>query len=212
MNRALSHPARASLPLMMLLLALSTALSFTTIAHEGEDHGTPVAVATAETNGLFLSSSDSGSLFEAILKYHPFNPGEGVEVMVYLLSLEANRPISNATVSASLSEGSQSATVIFVPKPGGPVGAYQATVTPKTAAPMSWLFDVTADGNADLIAITGFQARSPESSAGVESIPHTSPPSSKTPWPVLGIGAIGVLALVAAFIAGRLTARKAVSV
>lgn len=210
-RRCSAHSCRATQKLGVMLLALGAALPFAAFAHEGEDHGAPASPMTPAPGETRLAASGSGALFEAILKYRPFGPGEPVEVVAYLLSLETNRPVSHATVSASLSEGDQSATVAFAPKPGGPVGAYHAVVTPKTAAPMSWLFDVTADGNSDLIAITGFRARSPESGPGVEGVARAGQSSAATPQSVLGMGVIGALGLVVAFIAGRLTARKAVS-
>lgn len=202
-------PHRAILLLAALLLALGAALPVPVPAHEGEDHGAPQPVTVAAPGETLLAASGGGSVFEAVLKYRPFVPGETVAVTLYLVSAETNRPLVDADVSASLSEGDRSTTVAFAPKPGGPVGAYNATVTAETAAPMSWLFDVTAGGDSDLIGVTNFQASSPEPASPVgESAPHRD--GKALPRLAMGVAA-GALLLVAAFAAGRATARKRVS-
>jgi hypothetical protein len=198
---------RATLPFAVLLLVFSAGLSFPAFAHEGEDHGAPQPVTVAASGETLLAASGSGSLFEAVLKYRPFTPGETVAVTLYLVSAETNRPLADAAISASLSEGDRSTAIAFAPKSGGPVGAYSATLTPATAEPMSWLFDVTAGSDSDLIGITGFQAsRLPHSDSTVGKI------SSHGRWEVspqhlAALAGGGVLLLVAAFAAGRLTAR-----
>jgi hypothetical protein len=180
-------------------------------AHEGEDHGAPVAVSVVGSGEMLLATSGGGAVFEAVLKYPPFAPGETVTVNLYLVSIDSNRPIVDATVNASLSEGDQSTAVAFSPKPGGPVGAYSATVAPKSAAPMSWLFDITAGSESDLIGVTGFQASTPLAgmAAGQATAPHQSPPLPRA----LALWAgVGVLMLGIAFAAGRATAPKRASV
>ena len=207
MNRCLAH--RATLPFAVLLLVFSAGLSFPTFAHEGEDHGAPQPVTVAASGETLLAASGSGSLFEAVLKYRPFAPGETVAVTLYLISAETNRPLADATVGATLSEGDRSTTVAFAPKPGGPVGAYGATVTAETAAPMSWLLDVTAGTESDLIGVTHFQARSLQPDPALnKSAPHRKGTVSLPPTVLLSVGA---LLLIAAFAAGRATARKGVS-
>lgn len=202
-------PHRAILWLAVLLLALGAALPVPAPAHEGEDHGAPEPVTVAASGETLLAASGSGSLFEAVLKHRPFAPGETVAVTLYLVSAETNRPIADAAISASLSEGDRSTAVAFAPKSGGPVGAYSATVTAETAAPMSWLLDVTAGSDSDLIGIAGFQASRPEpASPAGESAPRRD---GKT---FLGLAmwvAGGALSLTIAFVAGRATARKRVS-
>ncbi len=205
MNRCLTH--RATVLFAALLFAFGTALPFPIPAHEGEDHGTPEPVTVAASGETLLAVDGVGSRFEAVLKHRPFAPGETVAVTLYLISAATNRPIADAAISASLSEGDRSAAVAFAPKSGGPVGAYSATLTPATAEPMSWLFEVTAGSDSDLIGITGFQAsRLPHSDSTVGKI------SSHGRWEVsprhlAALAGGGVLLLVAAFAAGRLTAR-----
>jgi len=203
-NRCLAH--RAVPLLAALLLSLGVALPLPTAAHEGEDHGSPEPVAIAASGETLLAIGGVGSLFEAVLKYRPFVRGDAVAVTLYLVSAETNRPIADATVGATLSEGDRSVAVAFAPKLGGPVGAYSATVTAETAEPMSWLFEVAAGSDSDLIGITGFQtSRLPHSDSTVGKI------SSYGRWGVsprhLAALAGGALLLVAAFAAGRLTAR-----
>ena len=203
-------PHRTILWLAVLLLALGAALPFPISAHEGEDHGAPEPVTVAASGETLLAASGSGSLFEAVLKYRPFVRGETVAVTLYLVSAETNRPLADATVSATLSEGDRSTAVAFAPKPGGPVGAHSATVTAATAAPMSWLFDVTAGTESDLIGVTGFQASSLQS----DPAPYkkTSPLREWTVLPPLTVLLpVAALLLVAAFAAGRLTARRRAS-
>ena len=207
-NRCLTH--RATLLLAALLLAFSAALPFPAFAHEGEDHGAPQPVTVAAPGETLLAASGGGSVFEAVLKYRPFVPGETVAVTLYLVSAETNRPLADATVNATLSEGDRSTAVAFAPKPGGPVGAHSATVTAATAAPMSWLFDVTAGTESDLIGVTGFQASSLQS----DPAPYkkTSPLREWTVLPPLTVLLpVAALLLVAAFAAGRLTARRRAS-
>ena len=206
-NRCLTH--RATLLLAALLLAFSAALTFPAFAHEGEDHGAPQPVTVAAPGEKLLVASGGGSVFEAVLKYRPFVRGETVAVTLYLVSAETNRPLADATVNATLSEGDRSTAVAFAPKPGGPFGAYSATVTAETAAPMSWLFDVTAGAERGLICVTGFPARPPgPASPGRESAPHRD--GKALPWLAMWV-AIGALSLTIAFVAGRATARKRVS-
>jgi hypothetical protein len=153
-----------------------------------------------------LAVSGNGSLFDAVLKYRPFASGETVALTLYLVSAETNRPMANATVSASLSEGDRSLAVPFTPKPGGPVGAYSATLTPPTTAPMSWLFEVTADGESDLIGVTGFQSRPLKAHPAVG---ETSLQGNEIAPPQRAmLIAVGALLLVGAFVMGRMTARK----
>lgn len=202
-NRCLTH--RATVLLAALLFAFAAALAFPVPAHEGEDHGAPEPVTVAAPGETLLAASGSGSLFEAVLKYRPFVRGETVAVTLYLVSAETNRPLADATVNATLSEGDRSTAVAFAPKPGGPVGAYSATLAPATAAPMSWLFEVTADGESDLIGVTGFQARPPKAHPAVGETALQGDGIAPPRWAVLI--AIGALLLVVAFAAGRLTAR-----
>lgn len=205
-TQCLTH--RATVLLAALLFAFAAALPFPIPAHEGEDHSTPEPVRVSVPGETRLAVSGNGSLFDAILKYRPFASGETVALTLYLVSAETNRPLTNAMVSASLSEGDQTLTVPFTPKSGGPVGAYSATLTPPTAAPMSWLFEVTADGESDLIGVTGFQARPPKAHPAVSETSlqgdGIAPPRRAV------LIAIGALLLVVAFAAGRMTARKEV--
>ncbi len=203
-------PHRAILWLAVMLLALGAAWPVPVPAHEGEDHGAPGSVTVAAPGETLLAASGSGSLFEAILKYRPFVRGETVAVTLYLVSAETNRPLADADVSATLSEGDRSTAVAFATKPGGPVGAYSATVTAATAAPMSWLFDVTAGAESDLIGVTGFQASSLQSDPAPNK--KTSPLREGAVLPPLTVlMPVGALLLIAAFAAGRATARKGVS-
>lgn len=204
MNPCLSLTCKAA-----LLLTLSAGWSFPALAHEGEDHSTPEPVTVAASGETLLAVDGNGSLFEAILKYRPFASGETVALTLYLVSAETNRPMAEAAISASLSEGDQTLTVPFTPKPGGPVGAYSATLTPPTAAPMSWLFEVIADGESDLIGITGFQARPPKAHPAVGETALQGNGIAPPRWALLTAG--GVLLLIVAFVAGRLTARKEVA-
>lgn len=200
-------PWRAPALLAALLMTLSAMLPLPVPGHQGEDHGAPEPVVTSPAAGeSLLAVSGSGALFDAILKYRPFAQGETAAVTLYLVSGETNRPVAEATVSASLSEGLRSLTVAFTPRSGGPVGAYSASITPTTDAPMSWLFEVTAEDGFDLIGVTGFQARLLQADpAGGAASPQADwmGPSRRA-----GLAAAGVLLLAAAFAAGRMGARK----
>ena len=207
MNR---HPTHRAAPwLAAMLFVFGTVPLFPVLAHEGEDHGASGPVEVAIPGETLLAMSGGGALFEAVLKHRPFASGDPVAVTFYLVSLETNRPVADATVSANLSEGDRSTSVAFAPKPGGPVGAYSATVTPTTAAPMSWLFDVTTGGETDLIGLTGFQASPPTSNPAVGD-PSLRRDGTASLRPA-ALAAIGVPLLIAAFVVGRMTARKGVA-
>ena len=178
-------------------------------AHEGEDHGTPEPFVAAPGEAI-LAATGGGAAFDAVLKYKPFAKGEQVSLTLYLVSLETNRPVGDAAVSASLSEGDKSTTVAFQPKVGGPVGAYSATVTPESDATMSWLFDMTAGSDSELIAIGGFRAvdKAPGKDVG-DALPRAH---ESNPPRMAILVSLGSLLAVGAFAAGRFTARKGVSV
>lgn len=209
-NRCLTHSRRATPWLAALLLAFGVALPLPAPAHEGEDHSASQPVTVSAPGETLVAASSSGALFEAVLKYRPFVQGQSVDVTLYLVSVETNRPMAGATVSASLSEGDRSTNIAFAPQPGGPVGAYSATLTPATAAPMSWLFDVTAGGDSDLIGVTGFRASPLQADPALnqKTTPHRE---GTAPLPLTALLPVGALLLVAAFAAGRATARKGVS-
>lgn len=192
---------------LALALVTSLALVGALDAHEGEDHGTPEPVAAMPGEAL-LAATGSGAAFDAVLKYRPFAKGEQVSLTMYLVSSESNRPVGDATVSGSLSEGDKNTTIAFQPKAGGPAGTYSATVTPGTDAAMSWLLDVTAGSESDLIAVTGFKAadRPRGAVAGATSHDH----GGGAPPIAIAIS-LGVLLAVGAFVAGRASARKVVS-
>jgi len=177
-------------------------------AHEGEDHGTPEPV-VAVTGEALLAATGGGAAFDAVLKYRPFSKGEQVALALYLVSSETNRPVGDATVSASLSDGDKSTTVTFQAKEGGPVGLYSAAVTPDSDATMSWLLDVTAGSDYDLIAISGFKAGEPPPGAEVSGTAHHAHDSDSGRRAILV--SLGVLLLIAAFATGRFTARRVVS-
>ncbi|MBI5154804.1 hypothetical protein HZA57_06165 [Candidatus Poribacteria bacterium] len=187
--------------LILALCILTTRVS----AHEGEDHGAP-ALATSAGESRFQSVSGTGTAFEAVLKYEPFVPGSSVPLTLYVLSLDSNRPVSEASITGTLSSGDLSADVEF--KPGTSAGAYTAAAAPGGSGPWSWLFDITADGGSDLIGVSGFAA---DASLGTEP-PGTAGAASRSnlfpfPSPVAAVAA-GALLLVAGFGIGRATAKR----
>ena len=192
--------------LTAMLLAFGAMPPLPAAAHDGEDHGAPEPVVAATPTGTLIALSGSGALFDTVLKHRPFAPGETVELTFYLVLAETNRPVADAVISASLSEGKKSTTVSFAPQPGELTGAYRATLTPATAEPMSWLFDVTAGSDSDLIGIAGFQASPLKANPTIGNIPPHRDWAVLPPPATLAI--VGVLLLFAAFVAGRLTARK----
>ncbi len=206
-NSRLIHPI--VLLLAVMLLAFGAMLPFPAAAHEGEDHGAsePVVVSTATETLIALSGG--GSQFDAVLKHRPFAPGETVELALYLVAAETNRPIADAVISASLSQGETSTTVSFTPKPGGPTGAYRAVINPKTAAPMSWLFDVMVGDQLDLIGVTGFQSSPLKADHPAGKI-QPQRDWTALPQPAVLV-VIGVLLLVVGFVAGRRTLHKGIS-
>ena len=200
-------PLKFKLQRVVLAVAVFVASSGWVEAHEGEDHGTPEPVVSIPGEAL-LAASGGGAVFDAVLKYRPFAKGEQVALALYLVSSETNRPVGDATVSASLSEGDKSTTVAFQPKADGPAGLYIATVTPKSDTTMSWLFDVAAGSDSDLIAIGGFKAGGKPPG---EAVGTAAPHAHDGPPGVAVFVSLSALLAIAAFAAGRFTARKGVS-
>ncbi|CAN5498889.1 hypothetical protein BH09SUM1_BH09SUM1_00840 [soil metagenome] len=194
---------RSKIQTAFLVLLASVGSMGRVSAHEGEDHGTPEPV-VASPGQTMLSASGSGLAFDAVLKYLPFSTGDKVPLIIYLVSSETNRAIEGATVSASFSDGENSATVNFLPKGDGPSGAYSATVTSTSEQPASWLFDVSAGDDDDLIAIGGFQPTPVFDTPKADVLDdHGGAPSR-----LAVLISIGSLLVIGAFATGRLTAGK----
>lgn len=204
MNRFSPRIVAASLGLLVML-----GLGGTAGAHEGDDHGTPAPVVVAAGETL-MSAYATGTAFDAVMKYKPFAKGEVVDVTVYLVASDTNRPVAGATITASLSAGADSREVVFLPKAGGPVGAYAATVTASSDAPISLLLDVTAGETADLIAVDGLAPSDPASVHEHESADGHADEDFAPP-PIAVMISLGTLLLIGAFAAGRLTAGKEVA-
>lgn len=194
--------SKVIIPLLLVVVAFGGVR-----AHEGEDHGTPEPVVAMPGEALLAAVGD-GVAFDAVLKFRPFEKGEQVALTLYLASSETNRPVSSASISGSLSNGESSTTIAFRAKEGGPPGAYSATVTPGSDSAMSWLFDITAGSESDLIAISGFKAGAKLSAPAVGAT-HSHAHASSPPL-VAVLVSLGVLLATAAFAAGRATARKVV--
>lgn len=195
--------SKVIIPLLLAVVAIGGVE-----AHEGEDHGTPEPVVAAPGEAL-LSAAGAGAAFDAVLKYRPFEKGGQVALTLYLASSETNRPVGGASISGSLSDGENNTTIAFRAKEGGPPGAYSATATPGSDSAMSWLFDITAGSESDLIAISGFKAGANLSAPAVGAT-HSHAHASSPP-PIAVLVSLGVLLATAAFVAGRATARKVVS-
>jgi len=188
-----------------LAAAIGVLMPLAAWSHDGEDHGA-VAAPVGAPGDAFVAVDGRGESFEGVLKFKPFDKGEKVDLVFYLLSLENNRAVAEAKVSATLSEGASSTEVAFVPKQGGPLGAYTATVTVADDKTRSWLFDVTAGDTSDLIAVGGFQAEEaveePHAVDGGLGQPAMSPAAFSA---TLGAA---ILLAGASFAFGRMTARR----
>lgn len=174
-------------------------------AHEGHDDAEPPM--TQFPSQHLHSVSGGGLAFEAVMKYAPFEPGSAAELRMYLLSTADNRPVDGATIKGTLSEGASSQDVTFTPAVGGLPGSYTAEVTPSGGGPWSWLLDVTAGRQNDLIAVTGFTAGDAPGGGVTESQATLGYAPAVPPGNLLITG-IAVAALVLGFGAGRLTARR----
>lgn len=186
-----------------LLLAVS---SFTgAVAHEGEDHGTPEPVVSSQGPAR-ISAYGNGTAFDVVLKYAPFAVGETADVTLYVVSMETNRPIDGAIISANLSDGTSSTDVKFAPAAGGPIGAYSASTNVTSPNSISWLFDIETQSDTDLIAVEGFQAKPLEPTSNDAMASAHSP--SATPPPVAVFASIATLLMIGAFAAGRVLTQK----
>lgn len=188
-----------------LILVLAVGSHSDLGAHGDEDHGggeEPMAQATGES---MRTLSGQGLAFDAVLKYPPFAPGEKVPLTLYVVSHETNRPITGATIEASLSEGDSARTIEFFPAEKGREGVYSAIAMPASNASMSWLFDISTETELDLIPMSGFKAGK-DKVATQAAEGHHDDATETTPMLAILIS-LGALLTIGAFAAGRLSAR-----
>lgn len=136
----------------------------------------PSAAQATETKGAITSESQAlsghGENFEIVLKYFTFKPGNDISLVAYVLDKATNEPIKGATLSGSLSNGNESASVVFKETPKQLPGAYDGKVRVLTDKPYSWLFDVSLGEKSDLVAIDGFKAGEDSKSPPDQAVPE----------------------------------------
>ncbi len=118
---------------------------------------TQPAPAIEQTGPAARSLSGNGENYEIILKYSPFTTGSDVSLTAYVLDKATNEPIQGASLSGSMSSGSESLPCVFTETSQSISGAYHGTIRVVSDEPHSWLFDISRGDKDDLIAIDGFR-------------------------------------------------------
>jgi hypothetical protein len=135
-----------------LLLCTCIALLFMNTAQAASP-----APATEQSGPELRSLSGLGENYEVILKYAPFTPGKDVSLTAYILDKATNAPVQGASLSGSMSSGSESIPCTFTETSPSLAGAYQGTIRVVGDEPYSWLFEVSHGDKDDLIALDGFR-------------------------------------------------------
>jgi hypothetical protein len=139
------HPA----PLAFLLFVSIGPVA----AHEGEQHSGPTVPTTK--NEALLSIAGSGETFELTITYPLFKTGQKVPLRIFLANLETNKPISNATLSLTLT--GSGAEVPIAPTPTNRPGEYHADIQLRSNSSYSFLVEVSVGDSADFFSIDGLK-------------------------------------------------------
>jgi hypothetical protein len=131
--------------------------AFIVVLSAGITHATQLAPAIEQTAQPVRSLSGNGENYEVILKYSPFTTGSDVSLTAYVLDKATNEPIQGASLSGSMSAGSESLPCVFTETSPSIAGAYHGTIRVVSDEPYSWLFDISHGDKNDLIAIDGFK-------------------------------------------------------
>ncbi|MBI5593578.1 MAG: hypothetical protein HY881_24260 [Deltaproteobacteria bacterium] len=158
-------------------------------------HANQPVAPTVQAGSELRSLSGHGENFEVILKFSSFKPGSDVFLTAYVLNSATNEPILGATLSGSLSSGSESLPVVFTETPQTLPGAYAGKVTVLSDKPYSWLFDVSLGEKSDLVAIDGFKAG--EDSGAT---PRPAPLEPRKTGYEIKLTPAEIIALIAAFV------------
>ena len=138
------------LSLLTLALLYSSAQVW---AHGGEDHSTDQS-AWQSTEGSF-SISGSGDVYELTVVYYAFEKGETVRLRLFVANVETNRPVSDATLSLTLTGPALDLELTPMPVEASP-GVYGAEVTIPEDADYSFLVEISTSDEFDLFSIDGF--------------------------------------------------------
>jgi hypothetical protein len=137
--------------------------------------------------------SGSGEHYEVILKYSAFTMGSEVSLTAYVLDKATNEPIRGATLSGSMSSGSESLPCLFTERSQSIAGAYQGTIHVADDEPYSWLLDISHGDISDLVAIDGFKTGNASKGISPPAVLQAKePPDSEFKLTITGI--VGLLA------------------
>lgn len=169
--------------------------AFIVVLFAGNAHATQPAPTTEQTVPEVRSLSGSGENYEVILKYSSFTTGMDVSLTAYVLDKVTNEPIQGASLSGSMSTGSENLSCVFAETSQSFAGAYHGTIRVESDEPYSWLFDISHGDKNDLIVIDGFKT-------GVESKRTSSPVvlEPKATSKGINLTVAEIVAFIAAFI------------
>ncbi len=156
--------AQALSILLLILLSSTTQIR----AHGGEDHSEGVT-ARQTTQGSF-SISGFGEVYELTVAYDEFEKGENVALRLFVANLETNKPVSDATLTLTLTGPEldlELAPTLVETSPG----EYAVEVSVPRDADYSFLVEITTSEEFDLFSVDGFSP--PPPSAYEEEIEPT---------------------------------------
>lgn len=129
-------------------------------AHEGHQHAPPeITMPLAPANGDY-SVSGHGDLFEATLRHGAFNPGETVEMTLFLAEWATNAPVADAEVVLEVT-GPELKTKLTPTALEAP-GQYRVVVSLPAAGPYAVLVEVNRGADFDLVPVDGLRAPEPD--------------------------------------------------
>jgi len=140
--------------LVLTLILISLAAPNPAFAHGGEEHGEPAPEKQPAKSGV-TSISGFGDTFELTIAYGPFDPGQMVELRLFLALLDTNRPVPDAELSLTLTGPDTEKSLVATPVSDSP-GQYSMSVTIPDDGDYSFLVEATSGDLFDLFSVDGF--------------------------------------------------------
>jgi hypothetical protein len=125
-------------------------------AHEGHQHAPPeIAMPIAPAGGGY-SVSGHGETFEATLHHGAFNPGDTVEMTLFLAEWSTNAPVADAEVALEVTGPDLKAKL--TPTALDAPGQYRFEIRLPAAGPYAVLVEVNRGADFDLVPVDGLRA------------------------------------------------------
>ena len=184
---------------LIRLHCLLAALAVTAFAHGhgGDDHNAPEAVPMASAARLSFSGvGDTLELTIVSIEDH-IHEGDAVPLLLYLAERDTNAPVDGATISLTLSGGTED--VAIAAEATGNPGVYRASAMLLPGTDYSVLAEVSGANVTDIIAVDDMVL------PGEPEAPHdeeeTGEHASPQPW--LPVAGAALAALVIGLAVGR---------